>query len=797
MNTLPPVPGPSAASPLRLGAASAKQLLQAVRPLIQAEAASFHKQVEADLLHSADGADQALAQRLGASAERFAALFAGQFEVFAREAVDATQRERRGSGAELELIDFSEMEADTVIEAMAARIVNSHAEVCAQVFRKLALLFPEFPQREAHAPLRASSFLRVLVATLQQLGVAQDERLRALRRLETACSALVAATFAQIDRQLVESGMQAVEFLPRPRTMNATTSTTPRAPPAQPPADPAAPAAPTPEAGHAATVAAAASVVGATATLQRLLLQLARSPLAVSPAGAWSPGLHTLINAPTMPAFSLSLDLSAPPGQAAQLQPVVAPLQGAPVDAALLAKMRTIQMQLSAAGVAAGAGATTLTPTPVMVQMRGELAHDARRPIDRLTIEVIGMLFDHIYADQDIAAPIKELLQQLQFPLMQLALTDPQGFTEPDHASRRLINRIASTSVGWSAEIDPERIHLEAVRMAVRTVLLAIHTGSQAFETALEAYERFLVHERQPGDALLQQAEAALTEIERRELLAASATAKIRAALADVQAPPYLHSFLLNVWARVLVAAALRPSGGVERFKRLLSIVPDLVWSVQPKADAQERNRLVQVIPAVLSALREGVLMVAWPAGQQQTFFSELMRSHALAVRASQGLAAPFDAFELTELQTRLAAVSLDALEPAEDVAQPISDTVIRAELNARDIEVDHLVASTEMRMQAARQGPSDREVDAQLRQFRRGDWFELEHGGRVERVRLRFVSACRQLFLFAPAQGKGHSIGPNTLRAYWRAGLLRPSEASPLFDRAVQGVQKRMSAAA
>ena len=54
----------------------------------------------------------------------------------------------------------------------------------------------------------------------------------------------------------------------------------------------------------------------------------------------------------------------------------------------------------------------------------------------------------------------------------------------------------------------------------------------------------------------------------------------------------------------------------------------------------------------------------------------------------------------------------------------------------------------------------------------------------------LRWISPKKALYLFTTAAGdKAHSLSPDTLVAYLESGWLVAVEATPLFDRAVDGV--------
>ena len=73
----------------------------------------------------------------------------------------------------------------------------------------------------------------------------------------------------------------------------------------------------------------------------------------------------------------------------------------------------------------------------------------SNRTVDKLTIEVVGMLFDHVLQDNQVPAEIKAVLSRLQFPVLKVALTDADFFASSAHPARQLIDRLASTAIGW------------------------------------------------------------------------------------------------------------------------------------------------------------------------------------------------------------------------------------------------------------------------------------------------------------------------------------------------------------
>jgi hypothetical protein len=268
---------------------------------------------------------------------------------------------------------------------------------------------------------------------------------------------------------------------------------------------------------------------------------------------------------------------------------------------------------------------------------------------------------------------------------------------------------------------------------------------------------------------------------------------KIRSAFDGVQIESYLREFLLETWVRVLVAISLRDGGDHTSVNKYLGIVPDLVWSVQPKLTQQDRKRLVTTIPPILGALRKGLMLIEWPKDRMQAFFAQLMNSHAQAVKALElAHGNPGVPFEPSTMRIKLDGIRLDdTTPPPDDQPLVIPEDQVKHALAAVDADVNYLEPPTvDESVEQMFPGLSDDQLDEQIERWKRGDWFDLKFGEITERMQLRWISPRRTLFLFMSSENKGgHSLSPESIRAYLRSGDLAPVEAEPLFERAVHDV--------
>src|SRR4029453_11418326 len=117
------------------------------------------------------------------------------------------------------------------------------------------------------------------------------------------------------------------------------------------------------------------------------------------------------------------------------------------------------------------------------------------------------------------------------------------------------------------------------------------------------------------------------------EILTINTTIQVRRAFERVDLEPYIKEFLLGPWVKVLVAATV-PSETQPGFANSFrDVIHELVWSVQPKASTEDRNKLVKMIPGMVRVLRDGLGLVNQSERGGEQFFSQLRESHAMAVK--------------------------------------------------------------------------------------------------------------------------------------------------------------------
>ncbi len=447
----------------------------------------------------------------------------------------------------------------------------------------------------------------------------------------------------------------------------------------------------------------------------------------------------------------------------------------------------TLSQLLGSVATGTGAGFASVAPAPALVVELTRLHREApasAEPVNVLraikaapreaplsgldagTIDLVAMLFDFVFDDASIPAAVKARLGRLQIPVLKVALLDRTFFSSAAHPARRLVDLLAQASIGSDGRDDGAGGALALVDNVVACVLEEFDTDLELFEKLVARVNAFIVQQGR-AEAEVVERSARLIEAREREEIARTVAGEevARRLQVRVWAPAPVRSMLLGPWIRALAAVHLAEGEGSPAWQQLLHSMDDLLWSVEPKVQPDERKRLVVMLPGMLRRLHEGFARAAVPDAERDQFLGALVDCHANAVKSGmRGLGAV----------------------PTPEPAALVEETRIEREIvPAAGIEVE------EVRLRSSRDGIV-RNVFTRTgiwSNLQRGTWVEFTREGTAPmRARLTWVSPNKGVYLFTnPATGKAAlSISPDALAEHMRLGEARVLDAAPLIERAV-----------
>ena len=435
-------------------------------------------------------------------------------------------------------------------------------------------------------------------------------------------------------------------------------------------------------------------------------------------------------------------------------------------------------------------------------------------PIDAMTIDIVAMLFDYVFEDKGIPDAIKTLLARLQIPVLKVAILDKSFFSRKNHPARRLLDVLADASVSFAEGAthgDPLYKQIEGIVDGIQT---EFDTDIQLFSLMLTKFEQFLLARETANAEIVEQSARVLHEREKRELarLIAQDETGRRANMADL--PPPVSAILVGPWTRMLERVYLREGGRNSRFAAALETADNLIWSVAPKTDAEQRKRLVSLLPALLKQLQDGMQIAAVEKFDCDQFFSALVDCHAAAVRAGlrgESVSTLFVASRTTAEVAPLFA-KLIAEETAHAEAMKIEATaragLARIQFTDTGVEIEEIApiksGGERIAVHSATEDASRVDVDIAglpampVTKLKRGTWVEFAgNAGEKIRAKLSWVSPLKGVYLFTnPGAPGALSVSPDTLRRQFRRGEARIIEESSLVDRAVENMVNSLSGA-
>ena len=124
---------------------------------------------------------------------------------------------------------------------------------------------------------------------------------------------------------------------------------------------------------------------------------------------------------------------------------------------------------------------------------------------DEDTINLVGLLFACIAADDNLPQSLRALIVRLHIPLLKVALLDKSLFSRASHPARRLLNEIAAAAIGWETGSEGMRdsLHLRVERI-VQRLLNDFTEDTTLFAELLHDFLAFSQDERRRNELLEQ-----------------------------------------------------------------------------------------------------------------------------------------------------------------------------------------------------------------------------------------------------------------------------------------------------
>lgn len=359
---------------------------------------------------------------------------------------------------------------------------------------------------------------------------------------------------------------------------------------------------------------------------------------------------------------------------------------------------------------------------------------------DEDVINLIALLFEFILNDRAVPDAFKALIGRLQIPMLKVAVLDKSLFSRTSHPARRLLNEIAAAGMGGG-----QRDHLYLrIEQVVQRLLNEFVEDPTIFSQLLAEFSAFTADERRRSDLLEQHTRDAEAGRVRTEAARQRVADVLNKRLLGKTLPRPVVQFLQQAWSQVLLLASLKHGEQSVQWQAGLRTMDELIWSVGLQQDTEAGRHLLEQLPGLLKALRDGLTSAAFDPFSTREFF---VRLQALHVQAAEGVDEWIEVLEPFVLTS-------PSLDPVHDL--PDNDPDL---LKARQLKV--------------------------------GGWVVFEGDEATTlRCRLTAIMAPADTYIFTSRTGlKVLEKSAGQLALAFKGGTLHTLEDGPLFERALTAV--------
>lgn len=433
------------------------------------------------------------------------------------------------------------------------------------------------------------------------------------------------------------------------------------------------------------------------------------------------------------------------PGELPSLDPLMALGTSTPLFATL-GQWQRLDLATALARVAPPGTGTVGVPLNLVPHIRSAIADQITNPSDKISVDVISLLFDYIFRDPSIPQSERNLFGRLQVPIVKVALLDRTFFSDKSHPARRLLDHLAEAAIGAQNDETYRAAFELAASGVIDEVCRDFEIDVTTFRAADKRLAQFIDDERRAADVDAQAEVAAALAAEEREADRSATRALVRDRLAGLSLPLEVRSFAETTWADYLGDVRARHGEDSDPYRRAVTTLDDLLWSIVAKERTAQKARLTKMIPILIRALREGIVARGVAEDRAKLFLDELYQLHMAAIKP------------------------------------PVADAA-----------TGEAVAATP----AAPEGRTVSNVYDYVSEMPAGTWLAFRREGDVVNARLTWVSPLRTKYVFTSrARRRAFVFSPEEL-AYelgsGRAALV--VEPVPLFDRAVSAALDTLAA--
>lgn len=378
-------------------------------------------------------------------------------------------------------------------------------------------------------------------------------------------------------------------------------------------------------------------------------------------------------------------------------------------------------------------------------------------------VNLVGMLFDYILNDRNLAIPMKALIGRLQIPVLKIAILDRSFFDKTSHPARLLLNELSSAGIGWSTAAELKRDALyDKIESIVLRVLNGFGDDMSLIIALVEELREFVQQDKHRHHKVEQRVKDTEAGKARSRQARLTVQRLVNQKAVGLRLPPDIGQFISDAYSRILVLICVKDGQDSDAWRAALTAMDDLLWCAQSLESSEDIDHREELITGLGNRLSDGLERINVVGAEANTLVSGLLATlRDIADHDKAFMDDDVEDIDVPDLPDTLDPLEEIVLTAVDDLEEPIP-------------EVEPEPKYLEM-----------------IEKMSEGTWVEIvEEDAKPVRCKLATIVQPGNRYIFVNRRGmKVQERTRMGLACDLKAGRMSLIDESEVFDRALQAV--------
>ncbi|MGZ5075768.1 MAG: DUF1631 family protein [Methylobacter sp.] len=249
---------------------------------------------------------------------------------------------------------------------------------------------------------------------------------------------------------------------------------------------------------------------------------------------------------------------------------------------------------------------------------------------DEDVLDLAALIFSEIGREQCLEPSMKAAILRLEIPLAAASLGQYDVFTGKDNPVRRLIDDLFAAGLFLNPDEDDDQLIQQRIAGAVKKLIRDSGFELCGWQAEAGEFSNYLGQQKQRSRNGEEKAKRFMIDNQASIASRKIVLEAIENSMMGKTLPTLIVEFLRDVWSDVLLVADASKDRQPEHWQSSMRAMDELIISVMPPADDQQRKLILKSLPGLIAELRHGLKRISYEKSAQSRFFKELAVWHII-----------------------------------------------------------------------------------------------------------------------------------------------------------------------